>query len=131
VTSAREDSERSVNEATGYRNNQIPEAEARAYAMVAQAQAYRAERVNRAQGEAVRFLQLLSEYRKAPAVTRQRLLLEAMDDVLPSVDKFVMGGESGRGVLPVLPLSPLSSLPSAVAADQAPASPASQGGETR
>ncbi|MDR1035130.1 MAG: FtsH protease activity modulator HflK [Deltaproteobacteria bacterium] len=105
VTSAREDSERSVNEATGYRNNVIPEAEARAYAMVAQAQAYKAERVNRAQGEAARFLQLLAEYRKAPQVTRERLQLEAMDAVLGSVDKYVMGGDAGRGVLPILPLS--------------------------
>jgi membrane protease subunit HflK len=114
VTSAREDSERSVNEATGYRNNHIPEAEARAYAMVAQAQAYKSERVNRAQGEAARFLQLLYEYRKAPAVTRQRLLLEAMDSVLGSVDKYIISGDGARAVLPVLPLSaPQASAPEA------------------
>jgi membrane protease subunit HflK len=116
VTSAREDSERSVNEATGYRNNVIPEAEARAYAMVAQAQAYKAERINRAQGEAARFLQLLAEYRKAPQVTRERLQLEAMDAVLGSVDKYLMSGDGGRGVLPILPLS----APSASMGNQAP-----------
>jgi membrane protease subunit HflK len=125
VTSAREDSERSVNEATGYRNNRLPEAEARAYAMVAQAQAYKAERVNRAQGEASRFLQLLGEYRKAPLVTRERLQLEAMDAVLGSVDKYVMGGDAGRGVLPILPLS-APPPPSAPEAD-----PQAQGGTER
>jgi membrane protease subunit HflK len=126
VTSAREDSERSVNEATGYRNNRLPEAEARAYAMVAQAQAYKAERVFRAQGEAARFLQLLGEYRKAPGVTRERLLLEAMDAVLGSVDKYVMSGDAGRGVLPLLQLSP--PVPQA-AADGGTAQ--GQGGESR
>jgi membrane protease subunit HflK len=111
VTSAREDSERSVNEATGYRNKQLPEAEAKAYSMVAQANAYRAERVNRAKGEAARFLALLAEYKKAPDVTRERLLLETMDATLNTVDKFVMSGEAGKGVLPILPLSPYSSYP--------------------
>jgi membrane protease subunit HflK len=126
VTSAREDSERSVNEATGYRNKQLPEAEARAYSMVAQARAYKAERVNRAHGEAARFLKLLGEYRKAPLVTRERLLLEAMDSVLGSVDKYVMGGEAGRGVLPVLPLSapPPPAVPEAAASQ-------GQGGDSR
>jgi membrane protease subunit HflK len=108
VTSAREDSERSVNEATGYRNNKIPEAEARAYAMVAQANAYKAERVNSAKGEAARFLALLEEYQKAPEVTRQRLLLEAMDSTLGTVDKYVMSGNAGRQVLPILPITPPS-----------------------
>jgi membrane protease subunit HflK len=106
VTSAREDSERSVNEATGYRNNKIPEAEARAYAMVAQANAYKAERVNRAKGEATRFLALLEEYQKARDVTRERLLLEAMDATLGGVDKYIMSGNAGRQVLPILPITP-------------------------
>jgi membrane protease subunit HflK len=117
VTSAREDSERSVNEATGYRNKQIPDAEARAYAIVAQAQAYKAERVNRAKGDAARFLALLAEYRKAPQVTRERLLLEAMDATLPGAQKYILPGDGGRGVLPILPLG---SFPSPPAADAAP-----------
>jgi membrane protease subunit HflK len=123
VTSAREDSERSVNEATGYRNKQVPEAEAKAYAMVAQANAYKAERVNRAKGEAARFLALLEEYQKAPDVTRERLLLETMDSTLTTVDKFVMSGESSRGTLPILPLSPYSSYQSSEAT--------SRGGESK
>ncbi|MDR2456858.1 MAG: FtsH protease activity modulator HflK, partial [Deltaproteobacteria bacterium] len=105
VTSAREDSERFINEARGYRNNKLPEAEAKAYAVIAQAQAYKAERVNIAQGDAARFTALLIEYRKAPEVTRQRLILETMDKVLPGVDKYLIGGQSGQGVLPLLGLN--------------------------
>jgi membrane protease subunit HflK len=112
VTSAREDSERFINEARGYRNNKLPEAEAKAYSVIAQAQAYKAERVNIAQGDAARFNSLLTEYRKAPEVTRQRLILETMDKVLPNVDKYIVGGGgAGQGVLPVLGLNnPLSGL---------------------
>jgi membrane protease subunit HflK len=106
VTSAREDSERSVNEATGYRNKQLPDAEAKAYAMVTQANAYKAERVARAKGEASRFLALLEEYKKAPDVTRERLLLETMDSTLNTVDKYIMHGSTGRVVLPILPITP-------------------------
>jgi membrane protease subunit HflK len=102
VTSAREDSERFINEARGYRNNKLPEVEAKAYAVIAQAQAYKAERVNIAKGDAARFTALLTEYRKAPEVTRQRLILETMDSVLPGVDKYLVGGKGGQGVLPLL-----------------------------
>ena len=110
VTSAREDSERFINEARGYRNNKLPEAEAKAYAVIAQAQAYKAERINIAQGDAARFVALLTEYRKAPEVTRQRLILETMDKVLPNVDKYLIGGQNGQGVLPLLGLN--NTLPS-------------------
>jgi membrane protease subunit HflK len=112
MTSAREDSERFVNEARGYRNNKLPEAEAKAYAAIAQANAYKSERVNIAQGDAARFNSLLVEYHKAPEVTRQRLILETMDKVLPNVDKYLIDGQSGQGVLPLLGLNnPLADLP--------------------
>ncbi|MDR1486529.1 MAG: FtsH protease activity modulator HflK [Deltaproteobacteria bacterium] len=107
VTSAREDSERFINEARGYRNNKLPEAEAKAYSMIAQAQAYKAERTNIAKGDAARFNSLLVEYRKAPEVTRQRLILETMDNVLPGVDKYFLTGQAGNQVLPLLGLNPL------------------------
>jgi membrane protease subunit HflK len=102
VTSAREDRDRSVNEATGYKNSRLPEAEAKAFSMVAQAEAYKVERVTLAKGEAARFLSLLAEYHKAPEVTRQRLLLETMDRVLVGVDKYVMPGSTGQAILPLL-----------------------------
>jgi membrane protease subunit HflK len=105
VTSAREDSERFINEARGYRNNKLPEAEAKAYSMIAQAQAYKSERTNIAKGDAARFSALLIEYRKAPEVTRQRLILETMDKVLPGVDKYFLTGQAGQQVLPLLGLN--------------------------
>jgi membrane protease subunit HflK len=105
VTSAREDRDRSVNEATGYKNSRLPEAEAKAFSLVAQAEAYKVERVNQAKGDAARFLALLAEYHKAPDVTRQRLLLETMDRVLAGADKYIMSGQTGREVLPLLGLN--------------------------
>ncbi|MDR1872773.1 MAG: FtsH protease activity modulator HflK [Deltaproteobacteria bacterium] len=112
VTSAREDRDRAVNEATGYKNSRLPEAEAKAYSLVAQAEAFKVERVTLAKGEAARFLALLGEYRKAPEVTRQRLLLETMDRVLKGSDKYVLSGRSGQAVLPLLGLNQELALPS-------------------
>jgi membrane protease subunit HflK len=115
VTSAREDRDRAVNEATGYKNSRLPEAEAKAYSMVAQAEAYKVERVNFAKGEASRYLALLAEYRKAPEVTRQRLLLETMDRVLIGADKYILSGSAGQSILPLLGLNhplPVPSQPS-------------------
>ncbi|MDR2367663.1 MAG: FtsH protease activity modulator HflK [Deltaproteobacteria bacterium] len=114
VTSAREDSERFINEARGYRNNKLPEAEAKAYAMIAQAQAYKAERVNIAKGDSSRFSALLAEYRKAPEVTRQRLILETMDNILPGAEKYLLTGHSGQSLLPLLGLNgPARAIPPA------------------
>jgi membrane protease subunit HflK len=104
VTSAREDSVRSVNEATGYSNKVLPEAEGQAFAIEAAARAYSAQRVNLALGEAARFKALAAEYQKSPDLTRQRLLLEAMDQVLPAAEKYVFTGQTGHTLLPHLGL---------------------------
>jgi membrane protease subunit HflK len=117
VTSAREDSVRSVNEATGYANKVLPEAEGQAFAIEAAARAYSAQRVNLAQGEAARFKALAAEYQKAPDLTRQRLFLESMDQVLPNAEKYVFLGQTGNSLLPHLGLTPAS-----------PARPAAGGG---
>ncbi|MDR1309233.1 MAG: FtsH protease activity modulator HflK [Deltaproteobacteria bacterium] len=117
VTSAREDSERFINEARGYRNNKLPEAEAKAYALIAQAQAYKAERINIAKGDSARFSALLSEYLKAPEVTRQRLILETMDNILPGAEKYLLTGQAGQSLLPLLGLNGPSQLPIAPATD--------------
>ena len=106
VTSAKEDSVRSINEATGYANKVLPEAEGRAFAIEAEARAYSAQRVNLALGEAARFTALAAEYAKAPALTRQRLLLEAMDQILPNAEKYVFTGQVGQSLLPHLGLGP-------------------------
>lgn len=102
VIAAAQDRTRSVNEAEGYANEVLPRARARAIELREEAQAYRDERVAEATGAASRFLALAAEYRKAPEVTRTRLFLEAMEDVLPQARKVIV--EPGTGVLPYLPL---------------------------
>ena len=115
VTSAKEDSVRSINEATGYANKVLPEAEGQAFAIEARANAYKAERINMAQGRAARFTSLLTEYNKAPEITRQRLLLENLDMFLPAAETVVITGDIGQSLLPHLGLRP--------AAPSAPNSP--------
>lgn len=110
VTSATEDRVRSVNEATGYANNVLPQAHGRASVIEAAAKAYSAERVNVALGEAARFKALVAEYQKAPDITRQRLLLETMDQVLPGAEKFLLSGSASQAVLPHLGLKNAPSL---------------------
>lgn len=96
VASAREDKNRIVHEAQGYRNEALPKARGRVEEILQQAEGYRAERISRAQGEAERFLALLREYEKAPVVTRTRLRVEAMEEILPKLKKYVVGeGEYG------------------------------------
>jgi membrane protease subunit HflK len=104
VTSAKEDSVRSINEATGYANEVLPQAQGQAFAIEAEAKAYSAQRINLARGEANRFKALLAEYQKAPDITRRRLLLEAMDQVMPGAEKYLLSGETGQSVLPHLGL---------------------------
>ncbi|MDR0882661.1 MAG: FtsH protease activity modulator HflK [Candidatus Adiutrix sp.] len=106
VTSAREDSSRSVNEAHGYANEVKPQAEGQAFAIEAAAQAYAAQRVELAEGESARFKSLVAEYQKAPAITRRRLLLETMDQVMPGAEKVFLPGEISQSILPHLGLRP-------------------------
>jgi membrane protease subunit HflK len=82
----------------------LPEANARAFTIEAQANAYKAERINMAQGRAARFTALLEEYKKAPEITRQRLLLENLDAFLPSAETVLITGEAGNSLLPHLGL---------------------------
>jgi membrane protease subunit HflK len=111
VTSAREDSERSKNEANGYANQVLPQAQGQAFAIEAAARAYSAQRINLAHGEAARFKAILEEYKKAPDITRQRLLLEAMDQLLPDSEKYIVSGDIGRSLLPHLGLKPSAAPP--------------------
>lgn len=105
VASAREDKNRLINEAQGYNNSVIPEARGRVAQILNDAEAYRAEKVRKAQGDASRFKQVLTEYEKAKDVTRKRLYLETMEEILPGVEKFIGLTEKGAGsVLPILPL---------------------------
>ena len=77
--------------------------------LLEQAEAYRAQVVNEAEGEAARFISVYDEYAKAADVTRKRLYLETMERVLSGVDKIIIdeGAQGGQGVVPYLPLNEL------------------------
>ena len=104
VVRAREDKERMINEAQGYRNAVIPEARGQAAQIVRVAEGYREEKIKKAEGDAKRFLQQYQEYKKAPDITRKRIYLETMEEILPDINKVVMENRKGSGVLPILPL---------------------------
>ena len=92
-----------INEAQGYRNAVIPEARGQAAQIIRVAEGYREEKVKKAEGDAKRFLQQYEAYKKAPNITRKRIYLETMQEILPNVKKFIME-KKGGGVLPILPL---------------------------
>ena len=97
VVKAKEDKERIINLADAYKEEILPKAEGEAARLRESAEAYRAERVNISTGQAQRFTAILSEYRKSPEVTRQRLYLDAMEEVLPGITKIV--GDPGQVVI--------------------------------
>ncbi|HIG36392.1 MAG TPA: FtsH protease activity modulator HflK [Oceanospirillaceae bacterium] len=103
VIKAREDEQRVKNEAQAYANGIVPEARGRAQRVSEEALAYRAQVVARAEGEATRFTKLLTEYQKAPEVTRERLYIVAMEDVLSNASKVMVDVEGGNNMM-VLPL---------------------------
>jgi modulator of FtsH protease HflK len=98
VASAREDRSRIIQEANGYANRVIPMARGEAQRLVTAAQGYRTEKTDKATGESQRFLANAAEYRKNPDAARQRLYLEAMEDVLSRVRKYVVDAGSGEKV---------------------------------
>ena len=103
VIAVNQDRNRKVNEAEGYANEVVPRARAEAVEVLQQAAAYRDAKIAEANGEAQRFLAIVSEYQKAPEITRKRLYLETMEEVLPGVEKVLI--EPGTAsVLPYLPL---------------------------
>ncbi|XP_022778695.1 uncharacterized protein LOC111320277 [Stylophora pistillata] len=109
VQSARADKERRINEARGYRDSVVPVARGEAEKIIQQAKAYRQSVEARALGDAQRFLSILQQYRAAPDVTRKRMYLETIEQVLGNAQKVMMSGNAGatQGVLPYLPLPDL------------------------
>ncbi|HAC56942.1 FtsH protease activity modulator HflK [Parvibaculum sp.] len=108
VQAARADQERARNQAETYANTVIPRARGEAEKIKQAADAYRAQVVAEAEGDAQRFISIYNEYRKAEAVTRRRIYLETMQDVLGDIDKVVVtNGAGGQNVLPYLPLNEL------------------------
>ncbi|MEO5378540.1 MAG: FtsH protease activity modulator HflK [Magnetococcus sp. DMHC-6] len=105
VASAREDRERAINEAEGYSNDILPKAKGEAARQLQEAEGYKLAKVSRAEGEVKRFLALLTEYNKAKEVTKTRLYLESMEEVLTGMNKVLVSPNASNGVLPFLPLN--------------------------
>ncbi|MDC0229431.1 FtsH protease activity modulator HflK [Deltaproteobacteria bacterium] len=105
VVSAREDREKMINDAEGYRNNLVPRARGEAAQIINNAKAYAKEKILVATGETERFNLVYDEYVKAKDITRERILLETMASVLPKVNKVIADKDMGGNVLPFLPLS--------------------------
>ncbi len=106
VIKAREDLERLVNEAQAYSNGIIPEARGEAQRLREEAQGYRSQVISKSQGEASRFSALLTEYEKAPEVTRERLYIDAIEQVMSDSTKVLIDNEGGNNML-YLPLDKL------------------------
>jgi membrane protease subunit HflK len=104
VIRAREDEQREKNQAETYANGVVPEARGQAQRLIEDASGYRDEVVSRAQGEADRFTALVVEYRKAPEVTRERLYLDTMQEMMTNTSKVLVTGDKGQNNLLYLPL---------------------------
>ncbi len=102
VNKAQQERSRLENEAMQEYNKVIPLSRGEAKQRIAEAEGYALDRVNRAKGEVARFSELLAAYRESPEVTRKRLYLETLEDVLPRVKRIVVA--DGDGVLKFLPL---------------------------
>jgi modulator of FtsH protease HflK len=120
VTNAKEDREKLINQAQGYRNDIIPRAKGEAAERVNQARGFAQARLNRAQGETNRFLATLKEYNQAKDVISKRIYIETLEEILPNVEKVIIDGKGGERVLPYLPLDRLSRSPSTTVVKPAP-----------
>ena len=107
VQRAKQDQERSVNEAIAYRNDIVPRAKGEAAKMIQEALAYKEKVTKEAEGEAERFLSVYEAYKTGKKVTIERLYIERMQSVLKNSEKIILGNKDGAGVVPYLPLPEL------------------------
>jgi membrane protease subunit HflK len=106
VNQAIQEKERLINEAWADYNQTVPNARGEAERVVRAAEGYAVERVNNARGDVARFVNIYDEYRKAPDVTRKRLYLETLNDILPKTGRKFVIDSSMKGLLPLLNLDP-------------------------
>ena len=106
VASAKEDKNRMINQAEGYRNDVIPKARGEAEAMIRDAEGFKESRIKRAEGDAVKFTTILKEYNKAKNITEKRLYLETMEKVLPDIEKIIVPDKNSGNMLNLLNLNP-------------------------
>ena len=110
VASAKENKIKLINDAEGYRNDILPKAKGKAAQIINEAQAYKEAKIKGAEGDASRFTQVLKEYRKARNVTKKRLYLEMMEEILMDIEKVVIDSKHGSNLIPLLPLKGLESM---------------------
>ena len=101
VNEAQQEREKLINQARSEYNKVIPKARGDALRIIEEARGYGVERVNQSRGEATRFNSIFKEYLKAPEVTRQRIYLETMNDVLPRVGRKLITDNEAAGILPL------------------------------
>jgi membrane protease subunit HflK len=107
VQTARADLETSRNQADAYRNDILPRARGEAQKLILDAEGYKQEVIARAQGEASRFSAVYNEYKQAKDVTKRRIYIETMEEIMSGMNKIIIDGKSSQGVLPYLPLPEL------------------------
>jgi len=105
VNNAQQERERKINEARREYDAAVPRAKGDAEKMVSEAEAYESQRINEAEGDAARFTSIYEAYQKAPEVTKRRIYLETISDVIPSIGKKVIVDEEASQVLPLLNLN--------------------------
>jgi membrane protease subunit HflK len=120
---AKQDLERQKNEGQAYYNDVVPKARGTASRLIEEANGYRQRVVANAEGEAARFRSVLAEYAKAPAVTRERLYLETMQQIMSSTSKVMIDARGGGNLL-MLPLDKILQMPAGAAGDGTGARPA-------
>jgi membrane protease subunit HflK len=104
VNEALQEKERKINDAWAEYNQEIPKASGEAEQTLRAAEGYATERVNNAAGDANRFTSVYREYAKAPAVTRKRLYLEALNEILPKINKKIIMDQNQKNIVPLLNL---------------------------
>ena len=112
VNQAQQEKQTAINQAWAVYNDAVPNARGQAKGREKQAEAYAFRRVNEAKGDAEKFNLLLTEYAKAPEVTRRRLYLEAMEAIMPALNKKIIVDDSIKGILQTLPLAQPGESPS-------------------
>ena len=110
VASAKEDKSKYINQAQGYKNDLIPKARGEAVKMTKEAEGYKIERIKKAEGDVAKFNSILTEYKKGESITQARLYLEAMEEILPNMNKIIVGLDENQPLINLLPLGDASIL---------------------
>ena len=104
VNQAQQEREKSINVANGEYNKEVPRASGEADRMIREAEGYATKRINEAEGDVARFNALFAEYQKAPEVTKRRIYLETLKEVMPTLERKIVIDEDAKSILPLLQL---------------------------